>query len=131
MAFGCGRKGPPRPPRLVVPPPVSDLRAEVLEERIILSWSVPAGDDEAASGIEAFRVFRFRTDAPEQLCAGCPVDFRRFETVTVAGPIGSGTERRMTVYDVWDPGYGYMYKVIAVHETGGVSDHSNIATLLP
>lgn len=99
--------------------------------RIELSWSVPTGDDDAVAGIEAFRVFRFRTDAPEQFCEGCPVDFRRFETVTLDRRVGKGRERRLKVYDVQEPGWGYMYKVITVHESGGVSDDSNVATLLP
>ena len=130
LAMGCGRKGPPKPPRTVTPPSVSDVRAEVDGDRIELSWTIPGRRGQAMEGIKGFDVFRFKTLDPEKMCAGCPVDFRKFEEVKIETAV-SDPEDRVTLYDKKEPGYGYMYKVLVLHESGGVSADSNIAKVLP
>ena len=135
MTAACGKKGPPRAPRAVIPPAVSDLRADAEGSRIELSWSIPRRDGDVVEGIEGFQIFRFKTEDPEKLCVGCPVEFRKFEEVdldTRAGRgAGIGDEDRVTVYDALQPGYGYMYKVRVVHESGGLSKDSNLVKVLP
>lgn len=126
----CGKKGPPRPPRAVTPPAVSDLSAKVEGERIQLSWSIPRRDDEVVEGIEGFQIFRYRTQDREKLCPDCPMDFRTFKKVD-APTAGTEDRGRVTAYDVLERGYGYAYKVLVLHESGGVSKDSNIAKVMP
>ena len=127
---GCGRKGPPKPPRTVTPPAVSDLSAEVEGRRIVVTWSVPRRGGEVVEGIQGFNLFRFKTEDPEKLCVGCPIDFRKFEEIEMDADV-SGKKNRVTLYDTLAPGYGYVYKVVVLHESGGVSKDSNIAKVLP
>ena len=127
---GCGRKGPPKPPRTVTPPAVSDLRADVEGRRIAVTWSVPRRGGEVVEGIQGFNLFRFKTPDPEKLCVGCPIDFRKFEEIEMDADV-SGEKGRVTLYDTLEPGYGYAYKVVVLHESGGVSKDSNIAKVLP
>jgi hypothetical protein len=100
-------------------------------KQIKLTWSIPQEGGEPA-GIESFTLFRFMTQDLDALCLGCPVDFRKFQEVDAdSRAIVDGSRRRMTAYDTRDRGYGYMYKVVAFHESGGVSRDSNIVKVLP
>jgi hypothetical protein len=127
---GCGRKGPPKPPRTITPPAVSDLTADLAGRRIALTWSVPRQGGEVVDGVQGFNVYRFKTSDPEKLCARCPIDFRKFEEIEMDAGV-PGEEDRVTLYDTYEPGYGYAYKVLVLHESGGMSKDSNIAKVLP
>jgi predicted small lipoprotein YifL len=56
----CGRKGPPLPPRPVVPAAVGNLQAEPREAGIVLSWTRPTlnNDNSSLTDLLEFRLFR-------------------------------------------------------------------------
>lgn len=58
--LGCGRKGPPVPPRPRAPAAVEALRAEPREGAIVLTWTRPTRneDESALTGLLEFRLFR-------------------------------------------------------------------------
>jgi hypothetical protein len=78
---GCGKKGDPIPPRLILPPPITGLTAESVAEGIQLGWSAsgPIGR------IDHFRIIRGDA-AVEQACPGCPQEYRPLATPKVADP---------------------------------------------
>ncbi|MFY9706249.1 MAG: hypothetical protein WAJ95_10055, partial [Desulfobacterales bacterium] len=52
LQAGCGKKGPPVPPRRYMPPAVTDLSYQLDGPTLTLSWSVPeAKDGDAAAPV--------------------------------------------------------------------------------
>jgi hypothetical protein len=77
---GCGKKGDPIPPKLILPPAIADLTVASVAEGIALVWSV----SEATGGrTDHFRIIRSEA-AADQACPGCPQDYKSFVTLKVA-----------------------------------------------
>jgi hypothetical protein len=57
---GCGRKGPPVPPRAVTPAAVEELRAEIEGNSIVLSWLRPSQNTDGTplTDLREFRIHR-------------------------------------------------------------------------
>jgi hypothetical protein len=74
-ASGCGKKGDPIPPRLMIPPAIAGLTADSVAEGILLGWSAlgPIG------GIDHFRIVRGEASA-DKACPGCPQEYRPLAT---------------------------------------------------
>ena len=125
--IGCGKKGPPRPPRLLLPPAVQDLAFTVQNGMVELTWTVVGTVGRSASSPAAVKVFRSRMSAVEAGCENCPVRY------TVSGDIPIQKKRseksapiRMSYTESVEPGYRYIFKVIVYDEEGRGSQDSNI-----
>lgn len=128
LLLGCGRKGPPVPCAAVIPPPIRDLKAEMLGDRIQLTWSVPGRGGAPLEGIKSFRVSRHAGHRSTPPCPGCPLSFEEIHEIKVSNPAPASIQDGRVVYSVWfDPEFRYAFKVLVVHKSGGVSDDSNIA----
>lgn len=81
LCAGCGKKGDPIPPKLILPPAIADLTADSVAEGILLAWSAsgPIGR------IDHFRILRGEA-AADQACPGCPQEYRPLATPKVADP---------------------------------------------
>ena len=79
LGAGCGKKADPIPPRLILPPAITDLSADSIEEGILLGWSAPGPDGR----IDHFRILRSEA-AADHACPGCPQDYRPFAKLKVA-----------------------------------------------
>jgi predicted small lipoprotein YifL len=127
---GCGRKGPPVPPAVVVPPAIRDLNATTLGNSIQLHWSVPARGGAPLEGIRSFRVFRHVEKRSAPLCPGCPLSFDKLHEIKMSNPAPARIDHGRMVYSVGsEPGLRYAFKVLAVHQSGGVSDDSNVVRM--
>ena len=128
LAIGCGKKGPPQPPRRPQPPVVKDLDYTIHNDMVELSWTVPGRDEKAEVATPAaVRVFRSRLSAEEADCENCPVRF------TASGDIPIRKKRserskpvRMSYSEFIEPGYRYIYKVAVLDEYGIGGKDSNI-----
>jgi hypothetical protein len=76
LCGGCGKKGDPIPPRLILPPAIADLTADSIAEGILLGWSATGTDGR----IDHFQILRSEA-AADQACPGCPQDYRPFATL--------------------------------------------------
>ncbi len=130
--IGCGKKGPPRPPRRPLPPVVKDLEYTVHNNRVELSWTVPSAEGRSASPPAAVKVFRSQLSAEEARCDNCPIRY------SVSGDIPIHKKRsekskpiRMSYTEVVEPGYRYIYKVIVYDEYGIGGKDSNIVKFDP
>jgi len=129
LSPGCGKKGPPVAPRVVVPPPVKDLKAALAGDEVQLTWSVPTKNGAPLEGIEGFRVFRRAVRGGVAPCPGCPVPFDEFLDIKLEYPEPAGVEEgRVFCRDQVMPDGPYDYKVIVYHQSGGVSEDSNIVS---
>ena len=126
--IGCGKKGPPRPPRRPLPPAVKDLEYTVHNDIVKLSWTVP-GKAESRNVMPpaTVKVFRSRMSAEDASCENCPIRF------AVSGDIPIHKERsekfkpiRMSYTEFVETGYHYVYKVAIFDENGIGGKDSNI-----
>jgi hypothetical protein len=115
LGAGCGKKGDPIPPRLILPPPIADLTAESVAEGILLGWSAPGPIER----IDHFRIIRGDA-AAEQACPGCPQEYRPLATPKVADPsLQRAGEREFRYVDTAvTAGRFYSYRVSACDSRG-------------
>ena len=123
----CGRKGPPAPRAVVIPPPIEDLSAKVFEDTIQLTWSSPRRDGAPLEGIRSFRVYRHRAHRSTSPCPECPLSFEELREIKVSNPAPARIDHGRIVYPVrFDPEFEYAFKVLVVHKSGGVSEDSGV-----
>jgi hypothetical protein len=125
--ISCGKKGPPRPPQRRSPPAVKDL-SYVVDNRIVeLSWTVEGADDRSVSVPVGYKVFRSKLSAAESNCEKCPIRFEEIADVPVQMKRSEKSKpTRLRFTEVLEPGYRYIYKVIAYDKEGESSADSNI-----
>jgi hypothetical protein len=126
--IGCGKKGPPRPPRRPLPPAVKDLEYTVHNDIVKLSWTVPGNaESRNAAPPATVKVFRSRMSDEDASCENCPIRF------AVSGDIPIHKQRsekfkpiRMSYTEFVETGYHYVYKVAIFDENGIGGKDSNI-----
>ena len=125
--FGCGKKGPPRPPLRPLPLAVNDLSYAVDNQAVELSWTVAVIEDTSASSPVGYKIFRSKISAEESDCEKCPIRFAESADVPIeAKLIETSKPIRMRYTEVLEPGYRYIYKVISYDADGERSEDSNI-----
>ncbi len=105
---GCGRKLPPIPPPAPAPPPVSDLSHRVEENRLTLSWTVPAPGARGRLPVAGFTVERALLPAAQAGCADCPLDFQPVGEVDAAGRAPGS---RVRFSEILTSGFRHIYRV--------------------
>ncbi len=124
--IGCGKKAPPRPPQRRSPPAVKDLSYAVDNRIVELSWTVQGADDRSASAPVGYKVFRSKLSAAESNCEKCPIRFAEIADLPIQMKRSEKAKpTRMRFTEVLEPGYRYIYKVIAYDEDGEGSQDSN------
>ena len=79
---GCGKKGSPLAPELVIPETIRNLTARQDKTGVALTWSRPERyvDGKSLTDLTSFVIFR-KDISPS--CADCPVPYRPLTTVYV------------------------------------------------
>ena len=127
LGIGCGKKAPPRPPRLLPPPAVQDLAFTVHDGMVELTWSVAATVDRSASSPVAVKVFRARLSVEEAGCENCPIRYIVSGDIPIQKKRSEKSEPiKMSYTEFVDPGYRYLFKVIVYDEAGNGGKDSNI-----
>ncbi len=81
VSSGCGKKGDPVPPRLVLPPAIVSLSAESVAGGGLLNWTASG----PVERIDHFRIVRSEA-AADAACPGCPQEYKPLETLKLAAP---------------------------------------------
>ncbi len=126
----CGRKGPPLPPRPIVPAAVGNLQAEPTASGILLSWTRPTRNDDNSplTDLVEFRILRATVALGTS--AAPPSAFSLLATVRADHPENAGAERSLYVYrddaggQGLPTGHQYRYRVQAVNGRGEVGPFS-------
>ena len=126
--IGCGKKGPPRPPRRPLPPAVNDLAHTVHNDIVRLSWTVPGKDEKRTAAPPAtVKVFRSRLSAEEADCENCPMRFALSGNIPIRKKWAKKSEPvPMSYTEFVETGYRYIYKVIVFDEYGIGGNDSNM-----
>lgn len=123
----CGKKAPPVVPEATVPPAVKDLEAEIIGDKVRLTWSVPKKADKAFDGLGHFGVYKYMSHSSAEMCTGCPIPFEHFLDIKLDDPKQVRVEGdRIICHDDVEADHRYAYKVVVYHKSGGVSEDSNI-----
>lgn len=122
LFWGCGKKGPPVPPRREKPPAVEDLSHRLDGSRLELSWSVPRKDSSQQPDLTGFKVYVSKTPMAEAECENCPLKFKAIADL----PIGEkGEQNQLKFSEILESGYRYVYMVRGFSEDGMISEDSN------
>ncbi len=129
--LGCGRKGPPLPPRPIIPMAVGSLRAEPQADGILVSWSRPARNQDGSplTDLLEFRVSR----SPGPGLEGGPAGFALLTTVRADSPDNASVVGDR--YGLLDDGRGqglgsgtrYAYRVQPVNKRGALGPAVEVA----
>jgi hypothetical protein len=124
LVWGCGRKGPPKPPSGKKPPAVDDLGYSISATTLKLSWTVPATTAKAKSAVAGFLVYRYQQPANEEECPNCPLIFS--QVGDVPRPKGGAGSQPLIYIQELEPGYRYTFKVRAYDDDGLAGRDSNL-----
>ncbi|MEJ2428559.1 MAG: hypothetical protein P8075_06525 [Deltaproteobacteria bacterium] len=103
LVGGCGKKGPPSPPRQEELPKVKNLQAVVVNRGVKLTWSIGSRDDI----VTGFNVYRSKAQPEISDCPGCEKVFDAVSTIRV-----KAGETRFQLVDRHVEGKGrFYYKV--------------------
>ncbi len=125
--FGCGKKGPPVPPRQTVTPAVKDLSSNIDGDMIVLTWTIPDKMEDKSAGIKDFVLHRARQRIPDGDCKNCPVNFKPVAEVSAETKLAA---EKMKYSERLEKGFKYVFKVIAVGNSGRESIDSNYVEIV-
>jgi hypothetical protein len=122
IIWGCGKKGPPQPPRGDSPPRVSDLDYHIEGNTVRLSWTLPQTTAKAKTPVTGFLIYQYKQSAHERECTNCPVIFEKVGDV----PVRDNDRTQPIVFvQTIEPGYRYIFKVTAYNRAEMASKDSN------
>jgi hypothetical protein len=122
---GCGKKGPPLAPELVIPETIRNLTARQDKAGVALTWSRPERyvDGKSLTDLTSFVIFR-KDISPS--CADCPVAYRPLTTVDVEDREKFVKQKQYRFID--DQAQAkmiYRYRVSSQLKDGSLSEPSN------
>lgn len=125
---GCGKKGDPVPPRILLPSVIADLSALSAAEGVLLSWTLPGPPQPAGS----FKLLRSETVKGTEACPACPQEYRPFRTVAATDDRVHRTEGGKLSYVDEDVrvGHYYSYRLVVCTPAGLCGRESNAAGLI-
>ena len=124
LMTGCGRKAPPLAPQPNPTPAVDDLRADLENDIVKLSWI----HNPQNWGAKSYIVLRAQTDLSKPACPGCPLVFQKVGTVPVAKVLRR-TEHNLSFSQPLMTGFTYTFKVRPVFGSGAQGPDSNLIVL--
>jgi len=124
---GCGKKGPPVPPRYKPVPAVSDLKYSIDGNILTLTWTIPKEKEKEKSAFSGFIVYRSKRPISDSDCKNCPKLFKKVSDIpadiTIDAP---GYENKNIEYrEEIAKGFVYTYKVVLYTKSGAQSRDSN------
>jgi len=124
---GCGKKGPPVPPRQEPVPAVSDLKYGIDDNILTLTWTIPKEKEKAKSAPDGFIVYRSKRPISDSDCKNCPKLFQKVSDIPADITIdASGYENKNIEYrEEIAKGFVYTYKVVLYTKSGAQSRDSN------
>ncbi|MBW2563321.1 MAG: hypothetical protein JRE29_04680 [Deltaproteobacteria bacterium] len=124
---GCGKKGPPVPPRQKPVSSVSDLKYGIDGNILTLTWTIPKEKEKAKSAFSGFIVYRSKRPISDSDCKNCPKLFQKVSDIPADIKIDApGYENKNIEYrEEIEKGFVYTYKVVLYAKSGVSSADSN------
>lgn len=125
--IGCGKKGPPVPPRQTLTPAVKDLSSNIDGDMFVLTWTIPGKMEDKSAAIKSFIVHRGKQKIQDGDCRNCPVNFKPVAEVSAETKLAA---EKMKYAERLEKGFKYVFKVIASSNSGRESIDSNYAEII-
>ena len=119
---GCGKKGPPVPPRREKPPAIEDLSYRLDGSSLELSWSAPEKDNNRQPDLIGFRVYVSKVPLSETECENCPLKFKAIADMPI---LKKAKQKQLLYSETLESGYQYVYMVRGYSDDGLMSKDSN------
>ncbi|MGB5158021.1 MAG: fibronectin type III domain-containing protein [Desulfobacterales bacterium] len=107
---GCGKKGPPSPPRQLAVPSVNNLESKIEANNVILTWTVPEAKEKESPPITGFVIRQAKYPLSEEICENCPINYKPIAEVAADF---NGNDRKIKYIKQLDKGFKYFFKVTA------------------
>jgi len=120
---GCGKKGPPVPPRQSPVPSVSDLKYRIDGSLLTLTWTIPKEKEGEKTAFDGFILYRYKSPISNSPCKNCPKLFHKVADIKI-DTFGNGI-KNMKHRDEVEKGFAYTYKVILYTKNGASGVDSN------
>ncbi|NNK86090.1 MAG: hypothetical protein HKO91_11130 [Desulfobacterales bacterium] len=120
---GCGKKGPPVPPRQSPVPSVSDLKYSIDGSILTLTWTIPKEKEGKKAAFDGFILYRYKSPITNSPCKNCPKLFHQVADIKINN-FGNGI-KNMKHRDEVEKGFAYTYKVILYTKNGVSGADSN------
>lgn len=132
LLSGCGYKDLPVSPHSVVPMAIDDLRHEIKDDGVQLTWSYPVQTIKGSS-VEEIKDFQlYRAGLPlNDYCNTCPIPFGSPQ-ILPGGPSFDEEQRRVASFtsEGMKQGYKYFFKVSSRTGWFATSADSNIVSFI-
>ena len=124
---GCGKKGPPVPPRQEPVPAVSDLKYGIDGNILTLTWTITKEKEKAKSASTGFIVYRSKRPISDSDCKNCQKLFQKVSDIPADIKIDApGYKNNNIEYrEEIERGFVYTYKVVLYTKSGAQSRDSN------
>ena len=124
---GCGKKGPPVPPRQKPVPAVSDLKHSIDGNILSLTWTIPKEKEKTNTDSDGFIVYRYKRPISDSPCKNCPKLFQKVSDIPAdITNAATGNENKNIEYrEEIEKGFVYTYKVVLYTKSGAQSRDSN------
>jgi len=123
LSVSCGKKAPPVPPKIKIPPAVQNINVNVRASTVRLYWPVTDREASDRQKIVSFRVYRSIRPATAAACPGCPMPFELAGEVLAANASDEGF---VEFVDTLSPGNIYYYKIVPVSKNGVAGEPSRV-----
>ncbi|MCU0597886.1 MAG: hypothetical protein MUE70_01340 [Desulfobacterales bacterium] len=108
LAVACGRKDLPLPPKIIEPPVVEKIKADLNGDKLQLTWPIPKTDE--ADALAGFYVYRSKEKAGAPPCSQCPVRFDRAADIAYDS-VSLMIEKNAVYSEKLEKGCQYKYRV--------------------
>lgn len=131
-ASGCGKKRPPVAPESTTPTAITDLKAMVGEEAVMLCWTIPDRNTNGSklADLRGFKIFRSEATFDSPGCPDCPKRFRELADIDYKGKLPENVSIRNNAVEFIDRELSnrttYTYKVLSYNSGGVFSEDSNL-----
>ncbi len=132
---GCGKKGPPVPPRQKPVPSVSDLEYSIDGNMLTLTWTIPTEKENLKTAFDGFIVYRYKRPISNSPCKNCPKVFQQVAdlpidiTTNIKMDASSHEDKDIEYREEIEKGFVYTYKVVLYTKNGMSSADSNYVDL--
>jgi predicted small lipoprotein YifL len=124
---GCGKKGPPIPPRQKPIPAVSDLKYIIDDDILTLTWTIPREKDRAKTAFNGFIVYRSKRPNSDSTCKNCPKLFQKVSDIPadITTDATGYKDKKIEYREEIEKGFVYTYKVVLYTKSGVFGTDSN------
>ncbi len=113
FSYACGKKAPPVPPGTITAKPIKDLKAKLINNHILLTWTIPTQNSDGSPLLHIKEFYIFKAAIPLGSCPTCPVEYQSVIVVPFNQSLKPGMKIKYIDKNIYH-GRIYVYQVCTV-----------------